>query len=256
MLSHRAVVVASSPIHDYAARCPKVNDARGTGKCCPVSHLHLSASPFSHINDFVGCLDDLRRRRRSLGRCGLALRWDKDVAGPVVVCVDLGFAEVDGRALGGIWDRLLEILLSLEVDMKGGIDTVRRHGITHQLLKNTLVERPLFWSALPQLLVVVLEALPVLAERLEAGLVDVVNDAPGAAGDAAALLEALELALARVVVLALHVVVVVGLAAGADEEGSREQRGGAGANLLDLGNGLGQRGGVVQHLLVEAGGEE
>ena len=46
---------------------------------------------------------------------------------------------------------------------------------THQVLVDTLVQLPLIGAALPQLLVVVLEALPVGAELLETGLVDVLE---------------------------------------------------------------------------------
>src|SRR5689334_22205139 len=46
---------------------------------------------------------------------------------------------------------------------------------THQVVVDTLVELPLGGAALPQLLVVVFEALPVGAELLEAGLVDVLE---------------------------------------------------------------------------------
>jgi hypothetical protein len=108
---------------------------------------------------------------------------------------------------------------------------------------------------LPQLVVVIVEALPVGAELLKAGLVDILEPvieesaegiltrsntpsssrpsqnvslnvatryvhAPGAAGDSAALLQTLKLAPAGVLGLALHVVIVVVLAPGADEEGS------------------------------------
>lgn len=73
----------------------------------------------------------------------------------------------------------------------------------------------------------------------------------GAAGDPSALLEAVQLALARVLRLALHVVIVVVAASGADEEGRRQQGRGAGANLLDGGDAVGERRGVDEHLLVE-----
>lgn len=122
----------------------------------------------------------------------------------------------------------------------------------YQILVNTLVELPLGGAALPELVVVVVEALPVGAELLQAGLVDVVDDAPGAAGDAAALLQALKLALARVLRLALHVVIVVVAAAGADEEGGREEGGRRRAELLDLGDRVRKGGGVDEDLLVEA----
>lgn len=78
--------------------------------------------------------------------------------------------------------------------------------------------------------------------------------APRASGNPPALLQALELAPARIVRLALHKVVIVVLAAGADEEGGREEGSRRGADLLDLGDRVGEGGGVVEHLLVEAGG--
>lgn len=46
-------------------------------------------------------------------------------------------------------------------------------GRTYEVLEDALVERALPAAALPELLVVVVEALPVLAELLEAGFVDV-----------------------------------------------------------------------------------
>ena len=46
--------------------------------------------------------------------------------------------------------------------------------ITYQLVEDTLVEGPLLSSAVPELLVVVLQTLPVLAELLVAVCVDVV----------------------------------------------------------------------------------
>jgi hypothetical protein len=163
--------------------------------------------------------------------------------------------------------------------------------MTHQVLIDTLVQLPLGGPALPELLVVVFEALPVGAELLEAGLVDVLEagrvsacvcrsrgpipahrslppgpilatrcrrtsranvHTPGAAGHPAALLQALELAPARVLGLALHVVVIVVLASRADKERGRQKGGRAGTNLLDLGDRVWQRGGVVENLLVEA----
>lgn len=161
--------------------------------------------------------------------------------------------------------------------------------MTYNLLKDTLVQLPLGRPALPELLVVVVEALPVLAELLEAGLVDVVETAKQsngsahtarldgasgdreelagvprgvrnihascAAGDSPALLQALELALAGVLGLALHVVIVVVAAAGADEERCGQEGSGAGADLIDLGDRVGQGGGIVENLLVEAAEE-
>lgn len=150
---------------------------------------------------------------------------------------------------------------------------------TYQVVKDTLVELPFGLAALPQLVVVVVKALPVLAELLEAVLVDILDavsthvsriglcgrwvlvaqwdvHAGGTAGDAAALLQTLELALAGVLGLALHVVIVVGAAAGADEERGGEQRGRSGANLLDGGDRVGEGGGVDEDLLVEPAGSQ
>lgn len=101
-------------------------------------------------------------------------------------------------------------------------------------------------------MVVVLQTGPVTAELLEAGLVDVVDDAAGAASHPSTLLQALELALARVLVLALHVVIIVVFAPGADEEGRTKQRGGAGTDFFDFGDRVRERGCVVKDLLVEA----
>ena len=60
--------------------------------------------------------------------------------------------------------------------------------------------------------------------------------AGSASGNFAALLQAVQLALAIGLGLAHHVVVIVCLAACADEEGSGEQRCRTGADFLDLGN--------------------
>lgn len=75
--------------------------------------------------------------------------------------------------------------------------------------------------------------------------------APRASGDSPSLFQTLELALAGILVLALHVVIVVVTASRTDEEGGREQGCRAGAEFLDLGDGVGQGGSVVEDLLVE-----
>ena len=74
---------------------------------------------------------------------------------------------------------------------------------------------------------------------------------PGAPGHPPAFLQAVELALAGVVGLALHEVIVVLAASGTDEEGRREERRGADSELLDLRDRVRKRGGVVEDLLVE-----
>ena len=75
---------------------------------------------------------------------------------------------------------------------------------------------------------------------------------PRASSDSPALLQTFELALARVLGLALHVVIVVVFAPRANEERGRQKRGRAGTELLDLGNRVRQRGGVDEDVLVEA----
>jgi hypothetical protein len=55
--------------------------------------------------------------------------------------------------------------------------TSRKVGSTYQLLKNALVQSPLLRPAVPELLVVVLQALPVGSELREAVLVDVLDAA-------------------------------------------------------------------------------
>lgn len=115
----------------------------------------------------------------------------------------------------------------------------------------------------------VLKALPVGAELIQALLVDVADAAKSSAflsdpriwsslharrtpGDLTAFLHALKLAPAVGLGLAHHVVIVVGLASRADEEGGAEKGRGTGTELLDLGDVVGQRGGVDEGLLVEA----
>lgn len=74
---------------------------------------------------------------------------------------------------------------------------------------------------------------------------------PRASRHPPALLQAFELALAGVLGLALHEVIVVVLAPRADEEGGGQQGGRAGAELLDLGDRVRERSGVDKVLVVE-----
>jgi hypothetical protein len=67
-----------------------------------------------------------------------------------------------------------------------------------------------------------------------------------------ALLHAVQLAPAVGLGLAHHVVIVVGLAPGTNEEGGAEEGCRAGAELLDLGDVVGERGGVDEGLVVES----
>lgn len=73
----------------------------------------------------------------------------------------------------------------------------------------------------------------------------------GAAGDPSTLLHAVELAVAGVLGLALHVVIVVVAASCADEKGRRQQRRRAGADLLDGRDAVRERRGVDEDALGE-----
>lgn len=131
---------------------------------------------------------------------------------------DVACSQVNGcLAFWRIWYRLLQI----------------------QLLKYTLVHLPLFRPAVPELLVVVLQTLPVGAELLEAVFIDVLDDARCTPRDLAAFLHALQLSPAVCLGLAHHVVVIVGLASCANEEGGAEQGRRTGAELFDLGDVVG-----------------
>lgn len=53
--------------------------------------------------------------------------------------------------------------------------------------------------------------------------------------------------------LALHEIVIVGSAAGADKEGGAHERSGGGADLWDFWDVIGKRSGVDEEMLVESG---
>lgn len=92
-----------------------------------------------------------------------------------------------------------------------------------------------------------------LAELLQTALVDIINHAGSTSRDLPSLLQTLGLALAVGLVFAVHEVIVVGFAAGADEEGGGEQGSGGGADFRDLGDIVWEGSGVDEDLLVEAG---
>jgi len=77
--------------------------------------------------------------------------------------------------------------------------------------------------------------------------------ASSTSGDFATLLHAVKLAAAARLGLAHHVVVVVVLASRSNEVGGTEEGRRAGSKLLDLGDVIGQRGGVDEGFLVEPG---
>lgn len=122
-----------------------------------------------------------------------------------------------------------------------------------QLLKNTRVQIPLRSPTLPKLLVVIIQALPVRPERVQALPVDILQHARRTARNLPSFLQTFRLALAVGLGFAVHEIIVVGFASCADEEGCGEERGGGGADLGDFGDGVGERSGVDEHLLVESG---
>jgi hypothetical protein len=152
---------------------------------------------------------------------------------------------------------------------------------TYQLVKDTLVQVHLRPTALEKVVVVVLEALPVSLELRQAVGVDILdpviesarhfifNDVPclqntrhhkygrnnvhasSTACDLATLLQTIELPAAIALVLALHEVIVVGLAALADEVGRTEKGCRCGAELLDLRDVVRHGRGVHEDFLVE-----
>jgi hypothetical protein len=67
----------------------------------------------------------------------------------------------------GVGNDFLEFLLCISKckDLKDGL--------TYQVVENTFIELPFRWSALPELLIVVVKASPVLAEFLQAVLINV-----------------------------------------------------------------------------------
>ena len=91
------------------------------------------------------------------------------------------------------------------------------------------------------------------SKLLQTALVDVLNHTRRASRDFPTLLQTLCLALAVGLVFAVHEVIVVGFAAGTDEEGGGEQGRGGGADFWDLGDAVGEGSGVDEDLLVEAG---
>lgn len=174
----------------------------------------------------------------------------------------------------------------VSVRLRGLRNSERSNGArcrTYQVVENALVQGPLELPALPELLVVVVEALPVLAELGQAVLVDVVQ--PGcqvrcivrtrlsynciscplssiprvyvhagcASCDLATLPQAVQLSPSARLGLALHVVIVVRLAARSNEEACAHKRCRGGSNFLDFGNGVREWSGVHKDLLVEPG---
>jgi len=141
-------------------------------------------------------------------------------------------------------ERLLDLM-----DLNGGI---RDLFLELEVGEHTLVEHTLGRAALEELVVRVLQALPVQPELVQAVLVDVVEHRDRASGDAAALLETV-CGVALRVLFALHEVVVVGPAAGANEVGGRLQRGARGTHFGYLRHVRRQRRSVDTLVVLERG---
>jgi hypothetical protein len=94
---------------------------------------------------------------------------------------DLLWSELDGSDVRGlIGDLLLEFLpWGSAIIIRGGLYRVQGKRaiacLTYQVVINTLVELPLSRAALPQLMISVVEALPVFAELGKAVSVDVLD---------------------------------------------------------------------------------
>lgn len=143
--------------------------------------------------------------------------------------------------------------------------------MSYQFVEDTGVKSHLGPAALPELVVVVLETLPVGLELVKAVGVDVLDavmgqyllinsrvnckgniHASGTARHLPALLQAVDLPAAIGLGLALHEVVIEGLAAVSNEVSCTHQGCRCGTDLLHLGNVIGHRRGVHQDSLVEA----
>lgn len=105
--------------------------------------------------------------------------------------------------------------------------------------EDTLVKECLSLSAATELVVVLLQTLPVESELVETALVDVLNDGDGTSGDSSALLETVDGAGALGLFSAQHEVIVVRLALGANEVGCRQERSRGGSDLDNVGHVVG-----------------
>ena len=91
-----------------------------------------------------------------------------------------------------------------------------------------------------------------LAELLQALAIHIVQHTRSTSCHFAPLFETVHLALAVGLGFAVHVVVIVWFAAGADEEGGAEEGRGGGADFGDFGDAVREGGRVEEDLLVES----
>lgn len=102
----------------------------------------------------------------------------EDIGRNLLVSVDHLLPQVHGEMVPRlIGDVLFEALESSQyrLEPRGAPPSTRPSPATYNLLKDALVEFPLIRSALPVLVVVVVEALPVAAELFQAVRVDVLE---------------------------------------------------------------------------------
>jgi hypothetical protein len=89
--------------------------------------------------------------------------------------IDLPCSKMDRSfVLGGIRYNLLDFLVP-KISIKQFSNP--RVGPAYQVIKDAFVELPFSWSALPELLIVVIQTCPVFSELAEAVLVDVFDPA-------------------------------------------------------------------------------
>jgi len=93
--------------------------------------------------------------------------------------------------------------------------------LNFQVVEDTFVQLPFCRSALPELLVVVVQAGPVLSKFRQAVLVHVLNNAFCASCNPSALLQAVYLALSTALGFALHEIVIVSFASCSNKETGR-----------------------------------
>lgn len=165
-------------------------------------------------------------------------------------------------------DSLLETL----DEVSTANSNVARQEKTHQLLKNTIVQFHLGPAAFPQVVVVVLQTLPVGSELLQAVGVDILDTAQSqhfpnhqstsdksvdvhtsrTTSDLTTLLQTFQFPASIRLALALHVIVIECPAPISNEISCARQRRRRSSDLFDLGDIGGHRGGVHQDTLVEA----
>lgn len=120
-----------------------------------------------------------------------------------------------------------------------------------QLLKNAVVQFHLRLPALEEVVVVVLQTLPVGVELFQAVGIDILDHTGSATRNLPTLLQTLHLPSSISVGLALHVIIIVGSASVPDKERRASQRCRSSPYLLHLGDVIGHRRCVNEDMLVK-----